>query len=258
MNILELEHVSVTYGGGKAAVEDVSFSVAAKTIVAIVGESGSGKSTVLRAVMNLLPPGGKVSAGKICFDGQDMGRLTPEQLRRLRGREIAMIFQNAGEYLNPRRKVGSQYLETLGCHLDAPRRELKKLALDMLAALKLTDGQRIMNSYPFQLSGGMKQRVAIAMAMSLTPRLLLADEPTSALDVTVQAQVVQEMLWLRERLGTAIVAVTHNMGVASRIADYIVVMQGGKIKELGTRDQVIRRPRSDYTKELLAAAPALK
>ena len=232
--------------------------MAEKSILAVVGESGSGKSTILRAVMGLLPPGGKVTGGAIRFDGQDMGNFTPEQLRRLRGRDIAMVFQNAGEYLNPRRKVGAQYLETLGCHLDIPRAEQKKLALDMLAALKLTDGERVMNSNPFQLSGGMKQRAAMAMAMSLTPRLLLADEPTSALDVTVQAQVVQEMLQLRENLGTAMVIVTHNMGVASRMADYIVVMREGRIKELGTRDQVILTPKSDYTKELLSAAPALK
>lgn len=258
MNILELEHVSVAYGKGKPAVEDVSFSVPEKSIVAIVGESGSGKSSLLRAVMGLLPSGGEVSGGTIRFEGRDLDSLTRQQRRQIRGKDMAMIFQNAGEYLNPRRKVGAQYLETLGCHLDLPRTELKKLALDMLAALKLTDGERIMNSYPFQLSGGMKQRAAIAMAMSLNPRLLLADEPTSALDVTTQAQVVQELIQARDRMGMAIVAVTHNMGAASRIADYIVVMQNGTIKEHGTRDQVIQAPASGYTKQLLAAAPALK
>ena len=258
MNILELENVTVTYSGGKAPAEHISFRVPQKSIVAIVGESGSGKSTVLRAVMGLLPSGGKVAEGRILFEGQDLGKLSQKEMRQIPGKEIAMIFQNPGDYLNPRRKVGSQYLETLGCHLSLPKDERVKLALKMLAALKLPDGERIMNSYPFQLSGGMKQRVALAMALSLSPKLLLADEPTSALDVTIQAQVVYELLKTRQRLGTAMVIVTHNMGAASRLADYIGVMRAGKLEEWGTRDQIIKAPRSEYTKGLLTAVPTLK
>ncbi len=208
--------------------------------------------------MGLLPSGGKVAEGRILFEGQDLGKLSQKEMRQIRGKEIAMIFQNPGDYLNPRRKVGSQYLETLGCHLSLPKDERVKLALKMLASLKLPDGERIMNSYPFQLSGGMKQRVALAMALSLSPKLLLADEPTSALDVTIQAQVVYELLKTRQRLGTAMVIVTHNMGAASRLADYIGVMRAGKLEEWGTRDQIIKAPRSEYTKGLLTAVPTLK
>ncbi len=257
MDRLNVEGLSVAYQDGKRALHDICFSVPEGAIAAVVGESGSGKSTLLRAVLGLLPAGGRVEAGRILFEGEDIGGCSKEQLRHMRGEQIAMIFQNAGEFLNPRRTVGSQYLEMLRYHLPGSRREHRALALSMLAGLKLPDGERIMTSYPFQLSGGMCQRVAIAMAMSLSPRLLLADEPTSALDVTIQAQVVQEMLQLRKRLGTAIVLVTHNIGLAAHMADYIMVMKGGEQKEFGTREQVIERPSSEYTRYLLDAVPEL-
>ena len=169
-----------------------------------------------------------------------------------------MIFQNAGDYLNPRRKVCDQYVETLRCHQSMTKKQGYEIAKKMLATLKLPDTKHVMNAYPFQLSGGMKQRVAIAMAMSMNPKLLLADEPTSALDVTVQAQVVKQMMDLRDKMGTAIVIVTHNMGVASKMADYIAVMQNGELKEFGTREQVIYHPENDYTKKLLTVVPKLQ
>lgn len=258
MNILEIKNLSVLYQNQEPAVNEVSLSVRNGEIVAVVGESGSGKSTLLRAVLGLLQTEGRMGGGRILFDGEDMSLLSREQLRRIRGKEISMIFQNAGEYLNPRRRIGSQYLETLRCHYPEDKKTLKKQALAMLETMRLPDPDRIMRSYPFQLSGGMKQRVAIAMAMSLKPRLLLADEPTSALDVTVQAQVIQEMLSMRKNMGTAIMLVTHNMGVAAYAADRIAVMQHGKLMEFGARDQVISAPESDYTKRLLAAVPELE
>lgn len=257
MNILEVKDLSIAYQG-KEAVKKVSLAVPENKIVAIVGESGSGKSTIVKAAIHLLPSGGKIIGGNIIFDGKDVAKIPDEQLRKIRGKEIAMIYQDAGAYLNPRMKIGKQYLETIMVHQSISKPEAKELAEKMLLKLKLADPERIMNSYPFQLSGGMKQRVAIAMAISMEPKLLLADEPTSALDVTVQAQVVQEMMLLRDELGASILIVTHSMGVASRMADYIAVMYNGELMEFGTRDQVINAPKSDYTKRLLSVVPELK
>lgn len=258
MNVLEFQDISVIYQNGKTAVHNVSFTVPEHSIVAVVGESGSGKSTLIRAAMGLLSTGGSVSQGRILFEGENLLEFSKEQIRSIRGSEMAMIFQDAGDYLNPRRKIGPQYIETIRCHIQVSKKEAGQIALDMLSRLKLADPERIMRSYPFQLSGGMRQRAAIAMAMSMHPKLLLADEPTSALDVTVQAQVVQEMLKLREDMGTAIVIVTHNMGVASRMADYIAVMKNGYLREFGARDQVINAPRDEYTQQMLMAVPELE
>ena len=258
MNVLELRDVSIIYQNTKEAVKHVSFAVPEGKIVAIVGESGSGKSTLIRAAIGLLPAGGELASGQILFCEKDMAAMTAEELRHVRGEGMAMIFQNAGDYLNPRRKVCDQYVETLRCHQSMTKKQGYEIAQKMRATLKLPDTKHVMNAYPFQLSGGMKQRVAIAMAMSMHPKLLLADEPTSALDVTVQAQVVKQMMDLRDKMGTAIVIVTHNMGVASKMADYIAVMQNGELKEFGTREQVIYHPENDYTKKLLTVVPKLQ
>ena len=256
-NILEVQQVTITYKDN-IAVENVSFQVAENQILAIVGESGSGKSTLIRAIDGLLPESGKVTEGKILYLGNLLNDPGQKNLQKLRGKEIAMIFQNPGEYLNPRRKIESQFMEILDIHGTGTRQDKRSLALQMLNRLNLPDAERILKSYPFQLSGGMNQRVAIAMAVSTRPKLLLADEPTSALDVTVQAQVVKELLELRQTFGTAMILVTHNIAVASKMADQIVVMKSGKIQEYGTRDQVILNPKSSYTRELLNAVPGLE
>lgn len=256
-NILEVQQVTITYKDN-IAVENVSFQVAENQILAIVGESGSGKSTLIRAIDGLLPESGKVTEGKILYLGNLLNDPGQKNLQKLRGKEIAMIFQNPGEYLNPRRKIESQFMEILDIHGTGTRQEKRSLVLQMLNRLNLPDAERILKSYPFQLSGGMNQRVAIAMAVSTRPKLLLADEPTSALDVTVQAQVVKELLELRQTFGTAMILVTHNIAVASKMADQIVVMKSGKIQEYGTRDQVILNPKSSYTRELLNAVPGLE
>lgn len=247
MELVKVQHVSIAYRD-KMVVQDVNFSVMKNQITAIVGESGSGKSTLLKTIAGLLPAGGQIVAGHILFSGMEQRM----------GKEIAMIFQNPGEYLNPRRKIGSQFLEMLNIQVTISRQEKIKLAMDSLARLKLSDPERIMKSYPFQLSGGMNQRVAIAMAISTGPRLLLADEPTSALDVTIQAQVVKELLSLRDQLGTAMIIVTHNIAVAAKMADQILVMKNGRIQEAGSRDQVIFHPISPYTQRLLHAVPELE
>ena len=256
-NILEVQQVTITYKDN-IAVENVSFQVAENQILAIVGESGSGKSTLIRAIDGLLPESGKVTEGKILYLGNLLNDPGLKNLQKLRGKEIAMIYQNPGEYLNPRRKIESQFMEILDIHGTGTRQEKRSLALQMLNRLNLPDAERILKSYPFQLSGGMNQRVAIAMAVSTRPKLLLADEPTSALDVTVQAQVVKELLELRQTFGTAMILATHNIAVASKMADQIVAMKSGKIQEYGTRDQVILNPKSSYTRELLNAVPGLE
>ncbi len=260
MNILEFDDVHISYGNEKEAVKGVSFFVPKGKIVAVVGESGSGKSTMIRAAIDLLPGDGHVTGGNIIFLGQNIHELSEKEKREMRGSKMAMIFQDAGSYLNPRVKIGKQYLETLNAHLNPgiSKKDKEKIACDTLKKLKLSDAERIMNSYPFQLSGGQRQRVAIAMAISMKPKLLLADEPTSALDVTIQAQVVKELLALREELDTSVLLVTHNMGVASRSADYIAVMKDGELMEFGTRDKIIFHPENEYTKALLEAVPKLE
>lgn len=258
MDILNIENCTIYYEEQEAAVDHVSLSVGEQEIVSIVGESGSGKTTLIRAILGILPPGGKVTEGKILFQGKNILELDEAALQKIRGTEIAMIFQDVGASLDPIRIVESQYRESILAHRKMPKNECRSLEKDMLAKMHLTDPERVMVSYPFELSGGMKQRVGIAMSMTARPRLLLADEPTSALDVTIQAEVVREMKKLREQYETAIVLVTHNMGVASYISDKIGVMCKGRLVEFGKRDDVIFHPQHEYTKKLLAAVPRLE
>ena len=258
MNILEIKNLSINYQG-KSAVNNVSFDIPSGKVVAIVGESGSGKSTLIRSIMGLLPQGGAISDGKILFDGKNIANASKEEMQKIRGEEIAMIFQSAGAYLNPRLKIGKQYIEMLRSHMSSlSKKDAYDVAIDMLKRMKLSEPENVMNSYAMQLSGGMQQRVAIAMALSLKPRILLADEPTSALDVTIQAQVVKELMDLCNEMKTTIVIVTHNMGVASVMSDYIAVMKHGELMEYGTRDQIINNPQNEYTKNLLKVVPRLE
>ena len=192
MNILDIKNCTICYQNGAPAVSDVSLSVSEGEIVSIVGESGSGKTTLIRAVLGLLPPGGKITGGEILFDGIDLAKADELQMQDIRGKEIAMIFQDVGAALDPIQKIRNQYEEAIEVHEKLPRHRYVEKAVEMLKKMHLTDPNRVMNSYPFELSGGMKQRVGIAMGMTAKPKLLLADEPTSALDVTIQAQVVHQ------------------------------------------------------------------
>lgn len=257
MEILRINNLSINYGEQRLVVKNVNLSVNSKEIIGIVGESGSGKSTLIRAVLGLLPIGGKVSAGEIIFKGRNLLEYSKKEWRKLRGNRIAMIFQDAGASLNPTRKIGNQFVESIQCHFESSNAEAYAKGVDMLGKMRLPDPARVMNSYTFQLSGGMKQRVAIAMAMAMEPELLLADEPTSALDVTIQAQVVRQMMDLRNQSKTSIIMVTHNMGVASYMSDKIGVMRQGEFVEWGTRAQVINNPQHEYTAKLLSAIPEL-
>ena len=252
MEILRLEHVSVSYDGKRPAVDDVSFCVEEGEIVSLVGESGSGKSTLLHCIQGLLPSGA-AARGEILLFGQDMRTLPAGERRKMRGEQISMIFQDTGRYMNPVSKIGKQYTGFLKLHLDKPKAQLLALEQEMLRKVNLKDTQRVLDSYPFELSGGMRQRVGIAMALSLHPRLLLADEPTSALDVTVQAQVVRELAQLCRSEGATIIMVTHNMGVAANISDKIGVMRSGRLVEWGTAREVITNPQEEYTRSLLSS-----
>lgn len=257
MSILEIKDLSIRYQSGTLAVDGVSMDVEEGEIISIVGESGSGKTTLIRGILGLLPPGGEIVSGQMLFGGIDLAAAPEEQMQDIRGKDIAMIFQDVGSSMDPIVQIRRQYEEAILVHQKMEKRESDSLALEMLRKMHLTDPQRIMESYPFELSGGMKQRVGIAMGMTAQPKLLLADEPTSALDVTIQAQVVHEMKQLRDIYGVTIILVTHNMGVASYLSDRIGVMKNSRMVEFGPRDQIIFEPAEQYTKDLMEAVPKM-
>ena len=256
--MLEIQHLTVSYGGERPALEDFSLCLQRGEIVALVGESGSGKTTAVRSILGLLPPGGAVTGGSVRLDGEELLQLPPEEWQRLRGERLAVIFQDAGAMLNPIRTIGGQFVEFIRAHRQVSKGEARKQGAEMLARMGLPDPEDILRSYPFQLSGGQRQRVGIALAMTFQPRLLLADEPTSALDVTTQAQIIRQMAALREEFGTAILLVTHHLGVASYLADRILVMRAGQVVDQGEKPDFFDAAASPYTRELLAAAPDME
>jgi len=255
--ILRYEHVDITYNGFKA-VKDVNFPVSEGEILGIVGESGSGKSTLIKAAMGLLGPAGLVTRGDIWFKGKNLPDLPENEIRKLNGPELGMIFQSAGSSFCPIRTVGAQLYESMTQHEGVSKDAFRTRALELLQKLGFENGQRILDSYPFELSGGMQQRVGIAAAMLLNPSVLMADEPTSALDVSVQKQVVEEMLLVRQSFGTAIVLVTHNIGVIGAMADKVLVMKNGETVEYGETKQVLNHPQEEYTRTLMSAVPKLR
>lgn len=255
--LLRYNHVDISYLG-QPVIRDVSFSLHSGEVLGIVGESGSGKSTLIKAAMGLLGCEGQVTRGDIWFKGKNLPELPPKELRKLCGPELGYIFQSSGSAFCPIRTVGSQLYETMKEHEKISRKDFEAQALELLSKLGFDNGKRILESYPFELSGGMQQRVGIAAAMLLNPSVLFADEPTSALDVTIQKQVVEEMLMVRETFGTAIVLVTHNLGVIGAMTDRVLVLENGRCVECGSTRQVLSQPRADYTKALLAAVPQLR
>jgi len=253
--LLQLTDVSVSYQPNSWAISNVSAAVHEGEILAIVGGSGSGKSTLLGVCIGAFSERDVQVTGHIHFMGRDLTSLTEKQWAEVRGKQISMIFQDTQSSLNPNRRIWPQIWEYVSAHSRISQMDARGQAKDMMKNVRLNDPERVLSSYPFQLSGGMLQRVAIVMSMLLHPKLILADEPTSALDVTVQAQVVAEIRSLTDKYGTSVMFVTHNMGVASYIADRIVVMQSGVLVEAGTRDQVILHPQHAYTQRLLSAVP---
>lgn len=256
--MLEIKDLAVQYGNQAPTIEHFNLSMKKGEIISVVGESGSGKTTVIRAVLGALSGAGRVTSGDILYHGESLLKNSKSDWRKIRGSKMSMIFQDCGGTLNPIRKIGSQYVEYIRTHQSMTKKEAWDKAVSMLTKMRLPDAENIMNSYPYQLSGGMLQRVGIAMAMTFNPELLLADEPTSALDVTTQAQIVRQMMELRDDFGTGIIIVTHNIGVAAYMADQLIVMHHGKVVDHGTREEVLNNPTSDYTKKLLEAVPEME
>jgi oligopeptide/dipeptide ABC transporter ATP-binding protein len=243
-----------TPSGPIEAVSGVSFTVSAGETLAVVGESGSGKSVSSLAVLGLLG-GGRVTGGSIRFQGEELVGADPERLRRLRGAEIAMIFQNPMSSLDPLFTVGDQIAEVLRIHRAVSRRHARRRAVELLAEVGLPDPARRVRSYPHELSGGQQQRVVIAMALACEPALLIADEPTTALDVTVEAQILELLRRMQRDHGSALLFVTHDMGVVAEMADRVLVMYAGQVVEQGRVDDVLRRPRNPYTRALIESIP---
>lgn len=254
--LLEVKNLHIQYAGTEM-VHGISFSLDSGEVLSLVGESGSGKTSVIRAVLGCLPHEGRVNEGEIIFSGMNMLENTPKMWRDISGRNISMIFQDSGSMMNPIRTIGSQFVEYVLEHSSMEPQKAEKEAKEMLEKMQLPNPDTIMDSFPFELSGGMRQRVGVAMAMFFRPQLLLADEPTSALDVTTQAQVVKELMKICREDGTAIILVTHNLGVATYMSDKIMVMQNGHVVEEGTSEAIIENPQANYTKELLHSVPQI-
>ena len=255
--LLRYDHVDISYNGF-LAVKDVSFTLESGEILGIVGESGCGKSTLIKAAMGLLGSAGMVTRGNIWYKGKNLPDLPPKELRKRNGPELGMILQSAGSSFCPIRTIGAQLYETMTEHEKISKAEFLDRAMELLGKLGFEDGKRVLGSYPFELSGGMQQRVGIAAAMLLNPSVLLADEPTSALDVSVQKQVVEEMLLVRDTFGTAMVLVSHNIGVIRAMADKVLVLKDGETVEYGKTQQVLENPQADYTRAMLSAVPRLR
>lgn len=238
------------------AVDGVSFDLHPGEILGIVGESGCGKSTLALSLLNLIPHPGFIESGEIIFNGRNVLDMDDAELRDLRGRDVSMIFQDPVAGLNPVLSVGDQVQEIITAHNGADKREARRMAVELLASMGLSDPERVAARYPFQLSGGMAQRVMIATAMALQPSILIADEPTSALDMTVQAQILEELRKLRDQ-GVAILLITHDLGVIAQMADRVEVMYGGRLAESADADSLFEKPRHPYTWALLASLPRL-
>ena len=260
-SILAIDDLTVELptGADRAnAVDKVSLSVASGEIVCVVGESGSGKSVTAQAVMGLLPRELPVKSGSILLEGENVLAAGSTRLRDLRGTRMAMIFQEPMTALNPVMTVGDQIGEVLEIHTGLAAAERRLRVLDIMRAVRLPEPERLIDSYPHQLSGGQRQRIMIAAALVLDPALLIADEPTTALDVTTQAEILKLVRELQQRRGTGVLFITHDFGVVAEIAHRVVVMQNGRVVEIGSREEILRRPRVDYTRLLIAAVPSLK
>jgi len=257
--LLEVRDLHVqfeTSRGVVRAVEGISYSVNRGEIVAIVGESGCGKSVSSLAIMRLLAKTGRVTQGSVRFDGRDLLTLSAEEMRAIRGRDIAMIFQEPMTSLNPVLSIGEQVMEPLLIHLKMTGAQARARAIELLQLVGITDGPRRIEQFPHQLSGGMRQRVMIAIGLACNPKLLIADEPTTALDVTIQAQILELMKDLSRRLGIALVIITHNLGIVARYADRVNVMYAARIVEQGSADNVFSRTRAPLRDRPDALDPA--
>jgi dipeptide transport system ATP-binding protein len=258
MALLEISNLSVHFGSSTSpmiAVDGLDLTVEPGEVLGIVGESGSGKSVTSLALMGLIDAPGRVTADVLRFDGRDLLRMPAGERRAMLGRDMAMIFQDPGTTLNPCFTVADHLVETLAVHAGGSRRSLRARALELLQQVEIPDPQRRLEAYPHQLSGGMSQRVMIALAIACNPRLLIADEPTTALDVTVQAQVLDLLLRLHRERGMGLMLITHDLGVIAETAQRVVVMYAGQVMEIGTVPEIFSRPQHPYTAALMSALP---
>lgn len=243
--------------GTVKAVNDVSFKIKKGEVVCVVGESGCGKSVTAMSLMRLVDSPGKIVDGEIIFDEKNILTLSDEEIRSIRGNEISMIFQEPMTSLNPVFTVGKQIMESVMLHRNIGKKEAKEVAIEMISLVGIPDAEKVIDRYPHELSGGMRQRIMIAIALSCNPRLLIADEPTTALDVTIQAQILDLMREIKNKMDTAIMLITHDLGVVAEMADYVVVMYAGKVIEEGPVDIIFKKPTHPYTVGLLKSKPIL-
>ncbi|MGJ8454913.1 ABC transporter ATP-binding protein [Pseudothermotoga sp. U03pept] len=259
-NILSVRNLSTYFymdEGVVAAVDDVSFDLAPREVLGIVGETGSGKSVTVKSIMRLIKFPGKIVNGEIIYKGQDILKLDEKDMYKIRGKEISMVFQDPMTSLNPLYTIGDQLIETIIQHQKVSKEEAFKRAVEMLSLVQIPEPEKRMRSYPFEFSGGMRQRVVIAIALSCNPSILIADEPTTALDVTIQAQILDLMKSLQQKLGTAMIFITHDLGVIASMAHRIIVMYGGKQMEMGSANDVFYNPTHPYTHMLLRSIPRI-
>ncbi len=261
MTLLDVQGLTTAFMTGRGeitAIEDVSFSLKEGEILGIVGESGSGKSVTALTIMGLLPtPPARIAAGKVLFQGQELTKLSSREMQRIRGPGIAMIFQEPMTSLNPVFSIGDQIMETIRAHENLPAAALRKRAIDMLDKVGIPSAARRLDDYPHQMSGGQRQRVMIAIALACNPKLLIADEPTTALDVTIQAQILDLLMDLRDEFRMAIIIITHNMGVIAETADRVLVMYAGRVIEEAPVARVFDHPIHPYTRGLLECVPSI-
>ena len=261
--LLEVRHLRVEFPtrrsrtGTLVAVDDVSFSIAPGEVLGVVGESGAGKSLTGAAIIGLIEPPGRIGAGEILLEGMRIDTLPPEAMRKIRGRKIGAIFQDPLTSLNPLYSVGRQLVETIQTHLPMSATDARRRAIDLLKSTGIQAAEQRIDHYPHQFSGGMRQRVVIALALAAEPRLIIADEPTTALDVSIQAQIIALLKNLCREHGTAVMLVTHDMGVIAETADRVAVMYAGRIVEIGPVADVIHRPQHPYTVGLMGSIPSL-
>ncbi|MBQ1369254.1 MAG: ABC transporter ATP-binding protein [Firmicutes bacterium] len=259
-HLVDIQNLHLSFftpAGEVKALNDVTIFLDEGEVLGIVGESGSGKSVTASAIMGITADPGRIVSGTVLFNGHNIGELSEKELRGIRGKEVSMIFQDPMTSLNPVYTIGNQIEESILLHTEKTKAEARERAIELLRLVGINEPEKRIKQYPHELSGGMRQRVMIAIALACEPKLLIADEPTTALDVTIQAQILELIMELKEKLGMAVILITHDLGIVSSMCDRIAVMYAGKVIECGTTDDIFYNPQHEYTKGLLRSVPNL-